>query len=322
MDIEKVHPQFRDAVKRVPNLPIHNRWVRTVISWLSARLRKASPVSGVVVEDRRLDHAPVRIYRPESGQSTAALFWIHGGGLVLGNPGLNDRECSAWVRDLGLVVISAGYRLAAKHPFPAALDDLYAAWQWLQTAAEELGIDPGRVVVSGQSAGGGLAASLVQRIHDTGGVQPVGQALLCPMLDDRTAARRELDAVNHCVWNNRSNRAGWSCYLGVDAGAAAVPQYAVAARREDLSGLPPAWIGVGDVDLFYEENRRYAQRLRESEVSCELETIPGGHHGFELLSYEAPLTQTFYASNQRFLRRVLGLPPPDRGRSIHSRQKA
>lgn len=305
MELDRINPQFRDAVKRMPNLPLHNRWVRAVISRLSARLRKPLEVPGVQVEDLRLDHGVVRVYRPESAHSGAALFWIHGGGLILGNPGLNDRECSAWVKELGVVVVSAGYRLASQHPFPAALDDLYESWQWLQKSVETLGVDRCRIVVSGQSAGGGLAASLVQRIHDQGGVQPAGQALLCPMLDDRTAARRELDEINHRVWNNRSNRAGWACYLGREPGTPDVPMYASAARRDDLGGLPPAWIGVGDVDLFFEENRRYAERLREAEVACELEVVPGGHHGFELLSWEAPLTRAFYESNYRFLRGVL-----------------
>lgn len=307
MEIGRIHPQFRDAVKRFPTLPVHNRWFRAVISRLSSRVRKPQAMPGVRVEDRQLAHGLVRIYRPESGQNGAALFWIHGGGLILGNPGLNDRECHAWARDLGLVVVSAGYRLASRHPFPAALDDLYASWRWLQGAAGELGVDPARIVVSGQSAGGGLAASLVQRIHDQGGEQPAGQALLCPMLDDRTAARRELDAIKHRLWNNRSNRAGWSCYLGMEAGATSVPDYAVAARRGDLTGLPSAWIGVGDVDLFHDENALYAERLREAGVRCELEVVPGGHHGFELLSWDAPLTRAFYQSNYRFLRQVLGL---------------
>lgn len=307
MDLERIHPQFRDAVKRFPALPLHNRWFRAIISRLSSRMGKPRAVAGVRIEDRRLDHGRVRIYRPESGGTGGALFWIHGGGLILGNPGLNDRECSAWARDLGLVVVSAGYRLASQHPFPAALDDLYQSWRWLQGAVAALGIDPQRVVVSGQSAGGGLAASLVQRIHDEGGVQPAGQALLCPMLDDRTAARRELDSINHRLWNNRSNRAGWGCYLGTAPGGPAVPAYAVAARRDNLAGLPPAWIGVGDIDLFYEENRRYAERLREAGVPCELEVVSGGHHGFELLSWQAPLTRAFYQSNYRFLQRVFEL---------------
>lgn len=307
MDLERINPQFREAVKRMPNLPLHNRWVRAVISRLSARMRKPVVVAGVQVEDLRLDHGILRIYRPESSQSGAALFWIHGGGLILGNPGLNDRECSAWAKDLGLVVISAGYRLASRHPFPAALDDLYESWQWLQNSAERLGVDPSRIVVSGQSAGGGLAASLVQRIHDQGGVQPTGQALLCPMLDDRTAAQFELDSINHRVWSNRSNRAGWACYLGREPGGSNVPEYASAARRVDLIGLPPAWIGVGDADLFHEENQRYAARLLEAGVPCKLEVVPGGHHGFELLSWDAPLTRAFYESNYRFLRGALGL---------------
>jgi acetyl esterase/lipase len=206
---------------------------------------------------------------------------------------------------LGIVVVSVEYRLAPRHPFPAALDDCYAAWQWLLSAARELGIDPSRIAISGQSAGGGLAASLVLRIRDAGGIRPAAQALLCPMLDDRTGARRELDVIDHRVWNNRSNRAAWSWYLGRPAGPSEVPAYAAAARCASLRGLPPAWIGVGDVDLFLEEDRRYAERLIEAGVGCELHIVPMAPHGFEVLVPEASLTREFFRSYCAFLRRAL-----------------
>ena len=206
----------------------------------------------------------MRLYRPEQGLSGAGLLWIHGGGMITGNAATNDRECAAFARELGIVVVSVEYRLAPKHPFPAALDDCHAAWQWMLSAAGELGIDPARIAISGQSAGGGLAASLALRIRDAGGLQPAAQALMCPMLDDRTGARRELDAIDHRVWNNRSNRAAWSWYLGLPPGSSEVPAHAAAARCANLRGLPPAWIGVGEVDLFLEEDRRYARAADRS----------------------------------------------------------
>jgi acetyl esterase/lipase len=156
-------------------------------------------------------------------------------------------------------VVSADYRLAPEHPYPAPLDDCLAAWTWLQDNSPARGVDPTRVAIGGQSAGGGLAASLVQRVHDDpGAAQPVAQWLFCPMLDDRTAAERKLDATKHILWNNTSNRMGWRSYLGVEPGAASTPEYAVPSRRADLAGLPPTWIGTGDIELFYDENRAYA----------------------------------------------------------------
>jgi len=126
------------------------------------------------------------------------------------------------------------------------------------------------------------------------------------MLDDRTAARRELDDAGHLVWTNRSNRAGWSAYLGRAPGAADAPDHAVAARCADLAGLPPAWIGVGTLDLFLEEDRAYAARLQEAGVATELHEVPGAPHGFDALAAHVPLARSFAASQAAFLRRHVG----------------
>ncbi|MFN2323456.1 MAG: alpha/beta hydrolase [Trueperaceae bacterium] len=257
-----------------------------------------------------MDHAEagvrVRVYRPEAGASGGALLWLHGGGLIVGRPSMDDGRCVAWARDLGLVVVSVDYRLAPEHPFPAALDDAHAAWTWLQGAAAALGVDPERVAVGGGSAGGGLAACLTQRLRDEGGAQPAAQLLVYPMLDDRTAARRELDGAGHRVWTNRSNRAGWSAYLGGAPGAADVPMHAAAARSADLAGLPPAWIGVGALDLFLDEDRAYAARLAAAGVPTEVDEVPGAPHGFDALAPDVPLAQAFVARQTAFLRDRLG----------------
>ncbi|CAN0506825.1 unnamed protein product, partial [Phaeothamnion confervicola] len=174
-----------------------------------------------------------------------------------------------------MTVVSVDYRLAPEHPFPLPSDDCLAAWHWLQNSAASLGIDPARVAIGGASAGGGLAAGLAQRIHDTGGIQPIAQWLMAPMLDDRTAACRELDDIKHPVWTNRMNRAAWRSYLDREPGAEDLPAYAAPGRRGDLTGLPPTFIGVGDIDLFYEEGRRYADGLRQHGVAVAFETIRG-----------------------------------------------
>jgi acetyl esterase/lipase len=217
--------------------------------------------------------------------------------------------CALTARELGILVVSVEYRKAPEQPFPAALDDCSAGWKWLQGEAQRLGVEPTQVAVGGESAGGGLAASLAQRLHDVGAstdaATPIAQWLFYPMLDDRTAARDELDRLDHFVWNNRLNRFGWRSYLGVDPGSGAVPPYAVAARREDLRGLPPAWIGVGDIDLFYDEDRDYAERLRAAGVAATLDVVPCAPHGFASWAPNTPLARDHIGRAQAWLGQAL-----------------
>lgn len=169
-------------------------------------------------------------------------------------------------------------------------------------------------MIGGQSAGGGLAAALVQQIHDEPGVQPVAQWLFCPMLDDRTDADRSLDAVRHYLWDNRSNLVGWRSYLGVEPGAPEVPAYAVPARREDLTGLPPAWIGTGDIELFHDENRRYAEALTAAQVPTVLDVVPGAPHAFESIRGTATVAVDYRHRAEHWLSERLATRPPAGGR--------
>lgn len=230
---------------------------------------------------------PVRVlvYEPvDHDPPTGALLWIHGGGYVMGTPEMDDDLCGRIAALLGIVVVSPDYRLAPEHPFPAGLDDCAAALRWLHDEVEALGVDPHRVAVGGASAGGGLAAGLVQRAHDTG--TPVCfQLLEYPMLDDRTAVRDEHERL---VWTNASNAYGWTSYLGHPAGADDTAPYAVPARRADLAGLPPAWIGIGDADLFHAEDVAYAERLRAAGVPCDLDVVPGMYHAADRMAPDAP----------------------------------
>jgi acetyl esterase/lipase len=307
MNLDKVHPQLRKTYSRIPAVPFHNPVVLALIKLLGAIPRRTRSLAGVSIFVHKHDSGSVRVYRPEGAESGAGVLWIHGGGYIIGDAATNDRECALYARDLGVVVVSVEYRLAPRNPFPCALDDCVAAWRWFQAQAGELGVAPERIAIAGQSAGGGLAAALAQRLFDLGDVQPAGQVLIYPMLDDRTAARRELDAIGHRLWHNRSNRGGWTRYLGQAPGQDRLPPYAAPARRENLSGLPPAWLGVGDIDLFYEESIDYATRLQSGGVDCELVTVSGAPHAFEMLVPEAPVSRDFVDSQYRFLRRVLAL---------------
>lgn len=213
---------------------------------------------------------------------SGALLWIHGGGTIMGAPRDCHALCSRIAEELGLLVISVDYRLAPENPYPAALDDCYRALRWLHGNASDLGIDPARVAVGGQSAGGGLAATVAQRAHDT--QVPISfQLLMYPMLDDRTVLPAEADGRRAYTWTAASNRFAWTAYLGHPTQERDERPYIAAARRGDLNGLPPAWIGVGDVDLFHDEDVAYARRLREAGVECELLVEPGMYHGADEL---------------------------------------
>ncbi|OBA97815.1 hypothetical protein A5662_16490 [Mycobacteriaceae bacterium 1482268.1] len=221
--------------------------------------------------------AHVRVHRHRGGSEPAsAVLWIHGGGYVLGSARLEDRTCRRMAESLSAVVVAVDYRLAPEHPYPAALDDCYAALTWLAARPE---VDPHRIVVAGVSAGGGLAAALALRCVDAGSVDLAGLALQYPMLDDRTAVGSSPPALG---WTPHDNRFGWRSYLATDPGADGISAYAAPARRTDLTGLPPTWIGVGTADLFHDEDVDYARRLRVAGVPTKLELIRGAFHGFDV----------------------------------------
>ncbi|WP_232541436.1 alpha/beta hydrolase [Nocardia bovistercoris] len=240
----------------------------------------------------------VRVHRPAGLDTPApALLWIHGGGYLIGSAAQDDQLCRRFAEKLGVVVASVEYRLAPEHPYPAPLDDCYAAWSWLARQPE---VDPDRLVVGGASAGGGLAAATVLAARDRGAVLPILQLLVYPMLDDRTADRFELESPLHRLWNRSANRYGWNSYLG-----AADPDTAVPARNPDLSGLPPAWIGVGSLDLFHDEDLEYARRLRAAGVACEVVEVPGAFHGFDLVLPAARVSRTFFDDQCEAVRAAL-----------------
>jgi acetyl esterase/lipase len=237
---------------------------------------------------------PVRLYRSRAARGvTPALLWIHGGGMISGTPRQDERTSIAFARTLGVSVVSVDYRLAPQHPAPAALEDCYAVLAWMVDRADDLEIDPARIAVGGASAGGGLAAGVTLMAHDRGEVDPAFQLLVYPMLDDRTVVRTDHDVPGVRVWTKDSNRYAWTSYLGADPGGPEVSPYAAPARRDDLSGLPPAWLGVGTLDLFHDEDLDYARRLRAAGVPCEVVTIPGAFHGFDAIAPRAEVSRRF-----------------------------
>ncbi|WP_257447475.1 alpha/beta hydrolase [Archangium lipolyticum] len=305
------HPDLQRAARLIPNFTM-TRPLLAVMQFLT-RLQSTPRVpEDVAVEDVRVPGpagAPpvrVRTYRSRTVQGpTPALLWIHGGGYIMGRPEQDDFLCVGFARELGIHVTSVDYRLAPEHPFPAPLEDCYAALRWLFAQAGTLGVLPERIAIGGASAGGGLTAALAQLAHDRGEVRPAFQLLVYPMLDDRTATRTDIDGTRLRVWNQGSNVFGWRSYLGCEPGGAKVPAHAVPARREDLSGLPPAWLGVGTCDLFLDEDIAYARRLEASGVPCELFRVPGAFHGFDLITRDSGVAREFRGVYTAALRRAL-----------------
>ena len=241
----------------------------------------------------------VLVFKPDrSTQAKPAILHIHGGGYVVGSAQLYRPQLASLAAQLGAVIVSVNYRLAPETVFPGAVEDCYAALAWLSDQAEALGVDPDRIVVSGESAGGGLAASLAILARDRGEFRLAGQVLTFPMLDDRTGSSRDLGPLaGEFVWTAASNRMGWEALLGHPPGTDGVSPYAAAARCEDLANLPPAFIAVGALDLFLEENLDYARRLARAGVPIEVKVYPGAVHGFVLL--EGALLAQLYARDRQ-----------------------
>ena len=301
------HPELR-AIRFLPNFS----WGPRLTALLRrAKPRPADPGPDVLVSEQRLPGVggnpavSVRLLRPALRQGpTPLLLWVHGGGLIMGSPEQDDRTNMAFVRNLGATVAAVRYRLAPDSLAPAAAEDVYTALVGLIDRSDELGIDPTRVATGGASAGAGLAAAAALMAHDRPGPEPMFQLLVYPMLDDRPVTRTDIDTRNIHVWTPGSNRYGWTSYLGQEPGSPDVSPYAAAARRQDLSHLPPAWIGVGSNDLFHDEDLDYAQRLQAAGVECAVQVIPGAFHGFDALFPKAEVSRRFWLDQAKALERA------------------
>jgi acetyl esterase/lipase len=281
------NPQLR-AARFLPRTIITARTLPTlrVLTKLTGRARR--PDAQVVSVDADVS---VHVFRPASPRPrTPALLWIHGGGMVLGDAAQDSDFCRRIADQLNIVVVSVEYRLAPEHPFPTPLEDCYTALQWL---AHQPGIDPARIAIGGASAGGGLAAALALLAKERGEIRPVLQLLSYPMLDDRTTTRTDIDPRRLRIWSLASNRFGWRSYLGPATTDGDVSPLAAPARYDDLSSLPPAWIGVGTNDLFHDEDVTYAHRLQQAGVATTLHVVPGAYHNFDSFEAKAAISQAF-----------------------------
>lgn len=279
---------------------------------MAAMIGQLPAIEGVSTEDRTVpgpEGAPevnIRTYRKTDGpDKQPALLWIHGGGYMLGSVEQDEMKAKLFTLEGKCVTVSVEYRLAPENPFPAALEDCYAVLKWMASHADELGIDKSRIAIGGASAGGGIAAGLALLARDRAEVNVMFQFLIFPMIDDCNIAPASDTRPDTLMWTRESNLTGWRAYLGREPGGKDISQYASAMRATDLSGLPPAYIAVGELDLFAEENMTYARRLIESCVPTELHVYPGACHAFDGMAPEAYVSRQFTADFHRALKRAL-----------------
>jgi acetyl esterase len=304
-------PELAAAVPSLPSSsledPVSARaWLRELMS------RAPAPdVSRLEISDRSVPgpsgapDVPVRIYRPENaaGDCPAVLF-MHGGGFVVGDLDTEHAVCVATASRAGAVVVSVDYRLAPEHPFPAGVEDCYAALRWLHAAAAQLGVDRRRIALHGRSAGGGLAAALALVARDRGGPKPCFQLLAFPILDDSVSTASARTFVDTPLLDRRTVELSWRHYLGDRRDD--VSPYAAPARALDLRGLPPAYVLTMEFDPLRDEGIEYALRLLRAGVSVELHSTPGTFHGSGLIA-TAAISRRADAEQLIVLRRALGL---------------
>jgi len=247
---------------------------------------------------------PIRIHSPADRRGPLpCVVAFHGGGYVIGDRTMYDGLFNRWCIDPGMVAVSVGYRLAPESPYPGPLEDCYRALVWTAEHADDLGIDPTCIGLYGASAGGGLAAGLALLARDRGEVDIAFQMLQYPMLDDRQVTHSS-QLENLQIWSRRSNTFGWRAYLGDLYGGEDIPAYAAAARADDVAGLPPAYICVGTLDGFRDEDIDYAQRLLRAGVPTKLHVLPGAPHGFELMGDTALARQSAHNADEWIKRTI------------------
>jgi len=285
-----IDPEIAARLATVPFPPIDEQ------NYLMLRSRAVQPALSDAV--RRVDHVVpadppvrVRVHRATGAVGPApCVYSMHSGGYVIGSLDIDDATFDRWCQWFGIVGVSVEYRLAPETPYPGALDDCRAGLLWTVQHAPELGIDPRAIGVFGVSGGGGLAAALALQARDRGDVRLAFQLLDCPMLDDRQQTPSStVDGMP--IWSRESNAFGWRSYLGDLYRTDRVPYTAAPARAPDLAGLPPAFVSVGALDGFRDEDIDYAQRLMQAGVPTELHVYPGLPHGVQLFTDAAVVQQ-------------------------------
>jgi acetyl esterase/lipase len=314
-----VHPQLRAAV---PQIEAYAKLSPPMTRVNLSELRKPNPffsrppLADMPYEKRTIPGAAgqpevaIYIVNAKPGTSRPAILHTHGGGYVLGSAESGVRGLQEICKELDCVAVSVDYRLAPETTYVGSIEDNYAGLKWLYANAASVGADPAKIALLGESAGGGHAALLAITARDRGEVPVCFQCLIYPMLDDRTGTTRKVAPwVGTLIWTPERNDFGWEAFLGTKPGRSKAPKDAVPSRVADLKGLPPAFIGVGTLDLFCDEDIDYAQRLNNAGVPAELIVVPGAFHGFDGIGkmLKAPLGDWFENVKFNALKRGWGL---------------
>ncbi len=253
---------------------------------------------------------PALVLRPagRTGPLPCAFFTSNGGKILRSTRIVLTQDMLDWVVDPGLVVVSVAPRVGPEDPHPAQVEDAYAGLVWTAEHADELGIDPARILVMGKSGGGGIAAATALLARDRGGPALTHQVLIYPMIDDReVTVSSKFEGV---LWDRATNRTGWSAILGDEVGGPDVSPYAAPARATELAGLPPAYLETGSSEVFRDEILDYAARLGHAGVPVELHVWAGGTHAFELFAPDAEISRACLAARTSYVRRALRPTPP------------
>lgn len=311
---ERVHPELRQLFSVLPKTQTNRenlREVRQQMNQMVISMNAAKPVNDAVMTSERFipgaegdPDVRVKIYEPKiKNEILPGVLHFHGGGFIIGTADMFDANCEEIVKEVNCVVISVDYRLAPEHPFPAPVEDCYAALKWFSENAAELGVDPSRIAVSGGSAGGGLTAAISLLSRDRKGPSIAFQMPNYPMIDDRCITSSNNEITDERIFNGKSNQQAWDMYLGNKDGE--VSQYAAPARATDLSGLPPTYTCVGELDPFRDETIEYVARLTKAGVPVEFHLYPGCFHGFEGFVPTAEISQRAIKEFHSALKRAL-----------------
>lgn len=310
--MDLLDPELREGAKLILARPLPDPLDHRAILDMRAKAPPAPdilPAPAPAVTFRTIPRAagqpPVPVAVIGAGRGPAlrpAILHIHGGGFIVGRMRDTIPASQRLSQEFDCVVVEVDYRLSPETRFPGPLEDCHAALVWLHANAQALGVDPARIAVMGESAGGGLAAMVAIAARDRRSVPLCCQILIYPMLDDRTGSTRRVPPfIGTIGWNEAGNVVGWRSLLGDAATTGTIPPGAVPARVESLAGLPPTFIGVGAIDLFVEEDMAYAQRLVASGVPTQLLVTPGAFHGFDFVVPQASASQAFIAAWKAFL---------------------
>lgn len=306
-----IHPELRGVARVVQNMQV-KEWNLDSLHEARGKEKPSAVLPGVPVKEMRIPvggAAPdltIFVVNAKPGTSRPGILYMHGGGFISGRAAGDIKFLQEFTQSLDCTIVSVDYRLAPETTWRGSVEDNYAGLKWLHDHAEELGVDRAKMAVMGGSAGGGHAALLAIAARDRGEVKLVFQSLTYPMLDDRTGSSRAVPShIGTILWTPQGNRFGWESFLGMAPGGRDVPVAAVPARTANLGGLPPAWIGVGALDLFVDEDIEYARRLVNAGVATEMVVVPGAFHAFDFAP-GVKVSQRFAAARIEALRQAFG----------------